>query len=558
MRTLSLLTAALLGVAGTAHAQQPPPSAGALVQQIPPPAQRESQSRIDLVEPRAEEVREPVTDGARVPVSALRVTGATVFSEAELIAETGVVAGSALTLAELRNAAAAITDLYTRNGYFLARAYLPAQDVSAGIVTITVVEGRYGDQTLRNGSRLNDGVASALLDRPALQPGQVVAIAPLERSLLLLADTPGVIVRSTLSPGSAPGTSDLTIDLADGPRVSGSIEADNVGDRYTGRYRFGGSIDLNNPTGAGDLASLRLLASGHGLAYGRAAYQRPFGETTVGVAYSHIDYTLGREFSALDAGGSADILGVFASYPILRSRRANITLFGGFDHKWLRDDIDLVSQSARKTIDAASIGVRSEAVDDFGGGGITAWSVIWTAGVLDIRSPLERAADAGTADSHGGFGKLQYSLARTQNLVGPLSLYGALRGQIATANLDSTEKMELGGAYAVRAYPEGEAYGDEGYVATVEARLVLDQWAPALPGSLQAIAFVDWGEVDVAQSPWFPGSNSEKRSGAGAGLVWQGDSDLIARVTWARRGDQITTSGPDRRDRVSFQIVQLF
>jgi hypothetical protein len=40
--------------------------------------------------------------------------------------------------------------------------------------------------------------------------------------------------------------------------------------------------------------------------------------------------------------------------------------------------------------------------------------------------------------------------------------------------------------------------------------------------------------------------------------VWQGDSDLIARVTWARRGDQITTSGPDRRDRVSFQIVQLF
>lgn len=109
MRTLSLLTAALLGVAGIAHAQQPPPSAGALVQQIPPPAQRESQSRIDLVEPRAEEVREPVTDGARVPVSALRVTGASVFSEAELIAETGVVAGSALTLAELRNAAAAIT-----------------------------------------------------------------------------------------------------------------------------------------------------------------------------------------------------------------------------------------------------------------------------------------------------------------------------------------------------------------------------------------------------------------------------------------------------------------
>ena len=435
---------------------------------------------------------------------------------------------------------------------------MPAQDVSAGIVTITVVEGRYGEQTVRNGSRLNDAVASALLDRPALQSGQVIAIAPLERSLLLLADTPGVIVQSTLSPGAVPGTSDLTVQLADGPRVSGSLEADNVGDRYTGRYRFGGSVNLNNPTGAGDLASLRLLASGHGLAYGRAAYQRPFGETTVGIAYSHIDYALGQEFSPLDAGGSADILGVFASYPIVRSRRTNITLFGGFDHKWLRDDIDLVAQSGRKTVNAATFGLRGDAVDDFGRGGVTAWSVSWTAGDLDIRSPLERAADAASARSQGGFGKLQYSLARTQIIGGPLSLYGALRGQIATANLDSTEKMELGGAYAVRAYPEGEAYGDEGYVATVEARLVLDQWAPALPGSLQAIAFVDWGEVDVARSPWFPGSNSEERSGAGAGLVWQGDSNLIARVTWARRGDQIVTSGPDRRDRVSFQIVQLF
>ncbi|RZJ24563.1 MAG: ShlB/FhaC/HecB family hemolysin secretion/activation protein, partial [Brevundimonas sp.] len=398
----------------------------------------------------------------------------------------------------------------------------------------------------------------ALLDRPALQSGQVIAIGPLERALLLLADTPGVIVQSTLSPGVAPGTSDLTVALADGPRVTGSLEADNVGDRYTGRYRFGGAINLNNPTGAGDLAGLRILASGHGLAYGRAAYQRPIGEVTVGVAYTHIDYTLGQEFSVLDAGGSADIVGVFASYPILRSRRANISLFGGFDHKWLQDDIGLVSQSARKTVNAASFGLRGDMIDGFAGGGFTAWSVSWTAGDLDIRSPLERAADAGTADSQGGFGKLQYSLARTQTLIGPLSLHGALRGQIATANLDSTEKMELGGAYAVRAYPEGEAYGDQGYVATVEARLVLDQWTPVLPGSLQAIAFVDWGEVQVAQSPWFPGSNSEEREGAGAGLVWYGHSDLIARVTWARRGDQVVTSGPDRRDRVSFQIVQLF
>ena len=355
------------------------------------------------------------------------------------------------------------------------------------------------------------------------------------------------------------GASDLTVEIQDAKRISGSLEADNVGDRYTGRYRFGGSLNFNNPTGFGDLASLRLLTSGNGLAYGRASYQRPFGEATVGVAYTHVDYDLGREFSALEAGGSADIFGVYASYPILRSRRNNISLFGGFDHKSLKDDIGLVSQSSRKTVDAASLGLRGDMTDSFASGGATAWSLAWTTGNLDIRSPLERAADAGTADSQGRFGKLQYSLARLQNVAGPLSLHGAVRGQVATDNLDSTEKMELGGAYAVRAYPEGEAYGDEGYVATVESRLTLNQWAPSLPGHLQAIGFVDWGEVDVAHSPWFAGSNSAKRSGAGVGLVWSGRSNLIVRANYARRiNDQRVTSGPDRRDRVSFQIVQLF
>ncbi|WAC60795.1 ShlB/FhaC/HecB family hemolysin secretion/activation protein [Brevundimonas sp. SL130] len=527
------------------------------MQQIPPVVRPEARSGIDLVTP--DQVREPVVEGARVHVTGLRVAGATLFPEQDLAALTGITPGSDLTLAELRNGAAEITDFYNHKGYFLARAYLPAQEINGGVVTIAVTEGRYGGIAVQNESRLNDRVIASILDRPALKTGEVIAIRPLERALLLLSDLPGVVVNSTLSPAVQPGASDLTVEIANAPLLSGSLEADNVGDRYSGRYRFGGSLNLNNPTGAGDLASLRVLTSGEGLAYGRANYQRPLGEATIGAAYTHVDYNLGEEFSALDAGGSADIFGVFASYPILRSRRANVSVFGGFDHKNLKDDIGLVSQSSRKTIDAVGLGLRGDSLDAFGGGGATAWSLIGTAGSLDIRSPLERAADAATAGTQGGFGKLQYSLARTQTLMGPLSLYGALRGQVATGNLDTTEKMELGGAYAVRAYPEGEAYGDEGYVATVETRLALDPWTPGLPGHLQAFGFIDWGEVKVAQSPWFTGSNHERRSGAGLGLAWQSPSNLIVRTTWARRnGDQRVSSGPDRRDRFSFQIVQLF
>ena len=551
----SLIAAALLAVSQNAAAQQPP-GAGTQLQQIPPvalPGRMAPDIRIE----RPEVASDAAAEGVQIRVNALRITGATLFSEAELVAATGFAAGSELTLPELRNAAAAITRFYNSRGYLLAQAYLPAQDVLEGTVTIAVIEGRYGAIDLRNQTRMSDGVARRILD--GLDPGDPVAIAPLERRLLLLSDIPGVIVHSTLSPGAEVGASDLTVDLAPSPLISGSLEADNAGNRYTGAYRFGGSINLNNPAGLGDLLSLRLLASTEGLAYGRAAYQAPIGAATVGVAYTHLQYDLGREFSALDAGGSADMVSAFVSYPLIRSRNANLHVFGSADAKFLTDEIGLVSQVSDKEIQSLTAGLRGDSRDSFGGGGWNTGSVSWTTGELDIESPLERAADAMSARSQGGFGKLQYAVSRLQTVSGPLSVYGSLRGQVATDNLDSSEKMELGGAYAVRAYPEGEAYGDEGYVATLEARLALDQWTASLPGRFQLIGFVDAGEIDFAHDPWFAGANHARRSGAGVGLVWSGPDDLIVRVTYAHRlGDQVATSGPDDGGRVWFQIVKLF
>ena len=550
----SLIVAALVATGQSAYAQQPP-AAGQL-QQIPPAA-APRRSTPDIRIERPDPSVDAVAEGASIRVDALRVTGATLFTEAELVATADVTPGHDLTLPELRNAAARITRFYNDRGYVLAQAYLPAQDVVGGTVTIAVVEGRYGAIELRNQSGVPDALAGGMLD--GLNPGDPVAIAPLERRLLLLSDIPGVVVHSTLSPGAEVGSSDLTVDLTRARRISGSLEADNAGNRYTGAYRFGGSVNLHNPTGLGDLISLRLLASTEGLAYGRAAWQAPLGDATVGVAYTHLQYDLGREFAVLDAGGTADIFSVFASYPLIRSRNANLYALASFDAKFLSDEIGLVSQVSDKEIRALTVGLRGDSRDGFGGGGWNTGSWSWTSGELDIESPFERAADAATARSQGGFNKLQYALSRLQTVSGPLSLYGSLRGQMATDNLDPSEKMELGGAYAVRAYPEGEAYGDEGYVATIEARLALDEWTASLPGRFQLIGFVDAGEVDFAHDPWFAGSNHARRSGVGAGLVWSGPDDLFVRVTYAHRlGDQIATSGPDDGGRAWFQIVKLF
>lgn len=546
---------ALLATTQAAYAQQQVPGAGTQLQQIPQqPVVPRSAPDFD-VERRAT-AADATEAGASIRVTSLRVSGQTVYSEAELVAATGFAPGE-FTLSQLRELAARISDHYHARGYFLAQAYLPPQDVQDGAVTITVLEGHYGKIDVRNGARIADGVPARIVR--GLAPGDLIANAPLERRLLLLSDVPGVRVKSTLAPGAEVGTSDLIVDVSPGRRVSGSVEADNAGSRYTGTYRAGGTINLNNPAGIGDMLSLRLLASDGGLAYGRVAYQLPVGDATVGVAFAHLRYALGREFGILDGTGTANILGAFASYPLLRSRRANLYALAAVDYKMLRDEIGLFSSISRKRVAVATLGLTGDSRDGFAGGGANAYSIGWSSGTLAFRSPVERAIDAATARSAGGFNKVQAAFARVQSIAGPLSLYAAVRGQLAFDNLDSSEKMSLGGAYGVRAYPEGESYGDSGYVATLEGRLMLNKWTGGMPGQFQLVGFVDTGEVQYSHDPWFAGSNHARRSGYGAGLNWTGPEGFIVRVSYARKlGTGPATSAPDKDGRLWFQLVKLF
>ena len=312
-----------------------------------------------------------------------------------------------------------------------------------------------------------------------------------------------------------------------------------------------------NPTGHGDLVSLRALASTSGLAYGRAAYQTLIGNSTVGLAFSHVRYELGREFKSLDADGTANVISLFGSHPLVRSRRANLYALGAVEAKFFKDKIGASSSETSRRAKVLSLGLSGNHLDGFGGGGSNVYSIGASLGDLDIRSAADRAIDDMTARSDGSYGKLQASVAREQNVTGPLSFYAAARGQLASKNLDSSEKMEVGGAYAVRAYPEGEAYGDEGYVATAEARVMLPSFA--LPGRLQLIGFVDVGAVRFAKNPWFSGSNVAHRSGIGAGLNWTAPNNFLAQAFYARKlGDRPSTLFDDGDGRFGFRVAKLF
>ncbi len=552
----------LLALTQGAYAQlapsfaQRPPTASTLLQQIPPaPTPQEAAPRFDVQQPAA-----PVyagQDTAKMVVRGLRVTGATAFSEADLIAVTGFTPGSELTLTDLRGMAAKISDFYHRNGYFVAQAYLPAQDIKDGLVTIAVMDGQYGKVTLNNTSRVNDGLANSLLG--GLNPGDPITTAPLETRLLLLSDLPAVNVKSTLVPGAAPGTSDLIVDLTPGQRVTGSIDADNAGNRYTGAWRIGATINFNELIGQGDVATLRAVTSGPGLTYVIGAYQMQFGRAKVGASYSHLQYELGREFESLDSHGTAQVASLYGSYPLIRSRNTNLNVGLAFNAKKFEDRIDTTAFVSDKRVNVAVASVFGDHRDTLGGGGMNSYALSWSSGSVDLQTPSVRAFDAATAQTNGSYNKLAYSAARLQNVTDSFWFYGAINGQFASKNLDPSEKMELGGMYAVRAYPEGEGYGDQGYVLTLEARYQLPKFSDRMPGQVQLIGFVDTGSVKTNVDPWTNGPNQRTLSGAGVGLTWMEVNNFSLKTYYAfKLGNGVTLSAPDAPGRFWIQAVKYF
>ena len=550
-----LLPLALAALGYSATAQQLP-SAGGQLQQIPPaPVPPRAAPQISIVPGTS-----PATtsaDGARILIKAVRISGATAYAENELLALTGFKPGTELTLADLRAMAARIAERLRSDGYFLAQAYLPAQDVNDGVVTIAVLEGRYGQVVLRNETRLSDALINAEL--AGLDRGTAITMAPLESRLLLLSDIPGVTVSSTLVPGASVGASDLVVDVKPGQGITGSIDADNAGNRYTGIYRAGATLNLNNPTGQGDVASLRALTSGSGLNYARASYQTRLGRVTAGLAYSRLHYALGREFKGLRASGDAGIASIYASTPLVRSRSSNLYAQVAFDAKTFSDRVDSASTVSDKKAQVLMASLRGDHADTIGRGGSTSFSATGSVGNIDIGSAAMRAQDAATARSNGRFEKVAFNVARLQTVSDSVSVYAALTGQIASKNLDVSEKMELGGVDGVRAYPEGEAYGDRGYLLAVEARWRLPAFSSEQPGQLQLVGFVDAGRVTLNQTPWAPGTNRRTLTGAGVGLNWVGYQNVVVRFSYARRlGDEPAQSAPDRSGRVWLQVIKYF
>lgn len=466
------------------------------------------------------------TDGGpRVQVSAFRFDGVTLVPEADLQARLAEFVGKPASLADLRRAADGVAQLYAERG-FLARSYLPAQELRGGEVVIAVLEGRLGGLRIEQapGSQAigEDQVRQAMTARQRI--GEPVRAEDLQRAISLLNALPGVSANSLLEPGDRPGESRLVVVVKDEPRVVGHVQLDNAGSKASGEWRASGSASINSPSGRGDQIQL-FTSKSSGSAYLSAGYSLPLGYDGWRSTVSASRLVYGYALSGSRYTGSASVAGASLSYPVLRSAAFNVTVNAGHELKDFDNAVAGV-QLNDKEIALSSLTLAGDRLDRLYGGGLTQFSITLGIGQLDLAGNAgDLAADAAGPRRQGAFHKINWSLSRLQRITAADTLAIAFSGQQASRNLDAAEKFGATGVGGVRAYASSEPSADDG-------RLLTFEWRHQINEALTLAAYHDRARVqrDHRVNPGTLEPNRFSLAGSGFGVSW-GSAD-----SWLLRG----------------------
>jgi hemolysin activation/secretion protein len=565
---VALLIGGFAAQGAFAQLAQVRPDAGQLLEQqrntVPAPARPGSE-----VMPREEQPRPAMRGSAslKVTVKQFKITGNRIYSEEQLLPTLKESYGKELDFEGLTDAANAVRAFYRANGYFLAQAYLPAQQIRDGVVEIAILEGRLGNVELKPDaqSRLRPEFARGILDGH-LKEGDPITETGLERPLLLLSDLPNVVVSSEIGPSTrAIGAADLRVNVKEsGGIISGYADIDNAGNRFTGETRTGVNVNVNNLTGFGDQMSVRATVTNERMTFVRAAVTGPVGHngTRAGISFAQFSYSLERDFTNLKAHGAGDVFTLYGLHPFIRTRNANLIGQVSYENKMLKDRIDTSNTIEDRKINTFKLGLVGDFRDRVMGGALNSFSVAYTDGFLDVGPNALLIQDQGATGlrTQGKFSKANFDFRRLQLINQDVNLLLAISGQLASKNLASAEKMSLGGANGVRAYPTGQAIGDQGFLFTTELRYIVPKFQ-VLSGDVTLSGFYDAGRVQVNMDTLATtGANFQGISGFGVGVSLGKDNDFLIKgsVAWRGENDVPDADTARRTPRVWFQGIKWF
>ena len=512
---------------------QTQPDAGQILQQTRPPnwiaPSNQPLTPIPLTPNQSEVPKASASSEARVLVERFDFVGNTSISSAALRQELSEFAGKQLNFGDLMQVVERIETRYKREGYFLAQGSLPPQKIRNGVIEITINEGLLGELRLEGESRIAPEVVYGYLDH--LSKGKPLTLPTLERQILLVNELSGSQATLDLQAGENNGTSDVVLLQKADPLASPKLELNNYGAPSTGEYRAGFSLDLNSPFHQGEHVAFNAMNSDtQGLASYGLRTDWPVGSNGVHVlaALSRAQYSLGAAFASLKASGTADSVHLGTSYPYVRSRVHNVRIQADAEANQLRDEFQSTNTVLDKASQAISLSLDSDWSDE-SAGTTSRVNATLKSGKLSLGTAAHtQDTGANGLNTEGTFNKINLTLQHSKVLGGSWSASGLLMAQWTDKNLDSSEKLSLGGPTSLPGYASGEGNADIGYqIKATVRRQMGNQFVLG--------AYADYADLQINVSPLAGVKNTKHLSDVGLSLDWQYERrvNVNAQVAWA-------------------------
>lgn len=553
MKFTFLLSILLIGSAAIAAT----PDAGSIESQIK--QERALRPQVPLFPvPSIKATEQPDASAATVFIRRIEWTGNAHVPTAELQADFSSALNRAYTFAQLQALTLRVGEYYRSKG-LLARGILPAQQLRDGVLHIRVIEGTLGQITIRHDEdHLNFDIEKS---KEFLRYGQpdngLFGITAFQRAIKTLDSVPGVTASAVLTPGQALGETDVLVKMANTPTETGSLRLDNHASRATSSQglRVTGYLNLDGLFEQGEQLNAQLIHSrgsdvltlGGSTLWGRDGAR-------IGANLSWLRYALGEPLTVLMGRGDSQAWDVFVDKPLRNDERGVSRVRLDFSARQYRDLMSglTLSDKSVRAWNASWIGAWP---DGWGGQSSNILSAALTWGQVRLNGFDD------PRNVEGSYWKGRLLFNRAQYVNEKTELFMAFSAQYAGRNLDSSEKLALGGPTSVRAYPLGEASGDHGAILTLELRHQLSE-------KLQGLLFYDHGWVQQDRTPYLGQATPQQVQlmGLGLGLKWQVAQQLecVASVS-TRLGHNpladasgLDSDGTHRAPRFWFSLVRAF
>ncbi|MGE5656026.1 MAG: ShlB/FhaC/HecB family hemolysin secretion/activation protein [Actinomycetota bacterium] len=489
---------------------------------LPPPDQLLQPSTPTLPTEEAPNVSGTIT------VNRFEVVGSTVFSAADFEQLLKGFTGRPLTFAELLQARSAVTKFYVERGYITSGALIPPQTLTAGVVTIQVVEGKLESINVTGNKRLkSDYVRSrlAIATQAPLNQNRLLEALQLLQLNPLIAN-----ISAELQAGTRPGLNLLEVRIKEAKTFDARLFADNGRSPSVGSFRRGAEVSEANVLGFGDSASLTYTNTDGSNAVD-FNYTVPINPRN-GTVSLQLSRTRSRiiepPFDVLDIEATSRNYELSYRQPIVQTPTQEIAL--GVTLERRESDTSLLGTDFPLSLGADASGKTRLSV------------------VRAFQEYTQRGAQqvfAARSQFSVGLGVLD----ATVNDKGPDSRFFAWRGQLqylrllapetllllrsdmqlAGGSLVPLEQIGLGGLDTVRGYRQDALLTDNGFFASAELRYPIYRTSDR-QGVLQVTPFVDFGTAWNSNGKTTAESNT--LVSAGLGLRWQYSDRVTARFLW--------------------------